>query len=251
MKKIFIKNKNGQKISVLIEEPKNKAKGLAFVLHGLGGYKEQKHIEAYAQSFLKKNFTVIRFDARNSFGESDGNYARGTITSFYKDLLEVIKWSKKQTWYREPFWLAGHSLGAITVALYAQNHPKKVKGVAPTSTVISGRLSITTPKYKNLKEMKRRGWIQEKRGVKLDYKHIEDRFKYDLLKNTHKLKMPVLLITGDKDEGTPPKHQRILYNKLPGEKELHIIKDAPHTFKNPKHLSEIKKIFTTWIKKYS
>jgi len=31
-------------------------------------------------------------------------------------------------------------------------------------------------------------------------------------------------------------------------KELHVIKSAPHTFKDQEHLEEIKKIFLNWIK---
>ncbi len=249
-KKIFIKNKSGEKISVLVETPKKESKGLAFILHGLGGYKEQKHIKTYAKSFLKQNITAVRFDARNSFGESDGNYAKGTITNFCEDLETIINWSKKQSWYQEPFWLAGHSSGSIAIALYAQNNLEKVKALAPTSTAISAKLSLQTPKYKNWEEMQKRGWIQEKRGIKLDASHMIDRMKYDLLDNTSKLTMPVLLMTGDMDVGTPPQHQKLLYDKLPGEKELHIIKNAPHTFKKPYHLFKIKKIFTRWIKRH-
>lgn len=36
---------------------------------------------------------------------------------------------------------------------------------------------------------------------------------------------------------------------LPGDKEFHIIKDAPHTFREKVHLDEIKQIFLKWIDK--
>jgi dipeptidyl aminopeptidase/acylaminoacyl peptidase len=60
--------------------------------------------------------------------------------------------------------------------------------------------------------------------------------------------MPVLLMVGDLDKSTPIEHQKILFDKLPGKKEIHIIKGSPHTFKDPKHLEEIKSIFDKWIK---
>ncbi len=62
--------------------------------------------------------------------------------------------------------------------------------------------------------------------------------------------MPVLLIVGEYDESTPPEHQKILFDALLGPKEMHIIKDAPHTFREPKHLEEIRQLFDKWIKKY-
>lgn len=40
MQKLFIKNRKGQNVLVIVDESKNQ-EGLAFVMHGLGGFKEQ------------------------------------------------------------------------------------------------------------------------------------------------------------------------------------------------------------------
>jgi len=63
--------------------------------------------------------------------------------------------------------------------------------------------------------------------------------------------MPVLLIVGENDTSTLPEHQQILYAALPGKKEFHVIKGAPHTFRDPEHLAEIKQLFNSWIKSFS
>ena len=101
---------------------------------------------------------------------------------------DVIEWAKKQEFYKEPFCLAGHSLGGICTALYAGNHPDKVKALAPISTVISWKLSCEVPKYKEgLKNWEKTGWLvtgsSSKSGLvkKLKWSHVEDRAKYDLL----------------------------------------------------------------------
>jgi pimeloyl-ACP methyl ester carboxylesterase len=130
MKKLFIKNRKNQNISVIAEKAENQ-KGLAFVMHGLGGFKEEAHVETFSKAFSDNNYTVVRFDATNSFGESDGDYADATTTNYYEDLEDVIEWSKSQDFYQEPFVLCGHSLGAISTALYAQKFAKKVKALAP------------------------------------------------------------------------------------------------------------------------
>lgn len=256
--KLFVKNRKGQKIAVLIEKPEN-PKGLAFVMHGLGGFKEQPHIQIFAEAFLENNYTVVRFDTTNTFGESEGNYEDATTTNYYGDLEDVINWAESQDWYQEPFCLAGHSLGSICTALYAERYPEKVKALAPISTVVSGRLSMQTPKYKaSAEEWERTGWKSESSesipGLvkRLRWSHMEDRLKYDLLPDAHKLTIPVLLIAGDQDDGTPPEHQRLLYEKLPGKKEIHIIKNADHNFRNNGELNEpalreIKGIFNKWI----
>ncbi len=259
MEKIFINNRAGKKIAVLIEVAP-KARGLAFVMHGQGSVKEQPQIETFAAAFRDNDFTVIRFDARNSMGESEGKMEDASITSYYEDLEDVIDWSRTQHWYREPFVLAGHSLGGICIALYAERHPEKVRACAPTSTVVSGTLSYEAHMAadpKGLEEWRRTGWqVSESRshpGVikRIKWANMEDRLKYDLLEGAQRLTMPVLMMVGEKDTGTPLEHQKILYDRLPGRKELHLIKGAEHTFRDEKHLQEISAIFDQWIKSFT
>ena len=255
--KQFIENRKGLKISVVVDKTENQ-KGLVFVMHGLGGFKEQDHIQRYAKSFKDEGFTTVLFDTTNTFGESEGNYENATTTNYYEDLCDVIAWSKKQEFYQEPFWLIGHSLGGISTALYAENHPNDVKAVAPTSTVVSGKLSLETKKHQKIsQEWKETGWretkSESKPGLvkKLPWSHIEDRLKFDLLEKADQLTMPVLLIVGSKDEGTPSEHQQILFDAIPTkDKELHIIQGAAHTFRESEHLDQIEKIIKSWIVKY-
>ncbi len=255
MEGLLIKNRKNQNIAVLLDEAKN-ADGLVFIMHGLGGFKEQPHIETFANAFKEKGFTVVRFDATNSIGKSDGNLIDATLTNYYEDLEDVIKWAETQNWYQEPFVLVGHSLGGISTALFAQKYPEKIKALAPISTVVSGLLTEQAPDFLEIAdEWKKKGireWESSSRpGVmkRLKWSHVEDRRKYDLLPNADKLTMPVLLIVGEKDDTTPLGHQKILFNKLPGKKELHVIKGAEHTFKAKEHLEGIEKIFLNWIDK--
>ncbi|MBI4426691.1 MAG: alpha/beta fold hydrolase [Candidatus Kerfeldbacteria bacterium] len=252
--KTFIQNRHGQKLAVVVEQPKQPT-GLAFVMHGLGGFKEQPFIRTAAGTLLDYGYTVVTFDTTNTFGESDGDYADATTTNYYEDLEDVIAWAMKQSWYIEPFILAGHSLGGICTALYAEQYPTKVKAPFPASTVVSGKLSLQSEDPKALAEWKQTGWQEEpsrsKPGVmkRLKWSHMEDRQKYNLLPNIGKLTMPVLLVVGQHDESTPVQHQQLLYEALPGSKEIHIIKGAPHTFRDPKHLQEIHQIVNNWLKK--
>lgn len=253
MEKLGITNRKGQNVVVVLDHTED-ANGLAFVMHGLSGNKEQPHILTFAKAFKEKGYTVIRFDTTNTFGESDGKYEDATVTNYYEDLEDVINWAKTQPWYIEPFCLAGHSLGGISITLYAEKHPQEIKGLAPISTVVSGKLSTETTKHqKIMTEWQKTGWREEPStrvpgGAKrLPWSHMVDRLKYDVLPQADKLTMPVLLIVGDEDDATPPEHLQLLYDHLPGRKEIHIINNAPHTFVELQHLAEIKQIFFTWI----
>ena len=71
MEKLIIKNRKDQKIVVVLEKQENQ-KGLVFVMHGLGGFKEQPHVQTFKESFHEEGFTTILFDSTNTLGESDG-----------------------------------------------------------------------------------------------------------------------------------------------------------------------------------
>lgn len=257
MEKLFIKNRKGQKVCVIVEQS-NSQKGLVFIAHGLSGNKEERSIQVTADVFLEHHFTVVRFDTTNTFGESDGCYENATVTSYYEDLEDVISWATTQEWYQEPFTLAGFSLGGLTVGLFSQKYPEKVCALAPISPVISGMLSIeahtrTDSQYE--KRRKETGWNEVKSsrpGIikRLPYSYLEDQLKYDLLIEASKLTMPVLLIVGERDTSTPHDHIQLFYDALHCQKELHIIENAPHVFSSAEQLAELKNLFSTWIKKY-
>ncbi len=253
-----IKNRKGLKIVVLVEKVDNPI-GTAVVMHGLGGYKEQPHIKTFAEAFKTKGYTTVTFDTTNSIGASEGKFEDATITNYYEDLEDVISWVEKQKWFKKPLILSGHSLGAFSAAFYSENYPSKVFAVAPISPFVSGKLSVEAHKTyepEEFSEWEKTGWqIKESKsrpGVikKLPWSHIINRLKYNLLENTSPLKMPVLLIVGDNDTSTPAEHVKLFYDQIPSKKkELHIIKGAPHTFKEKEHLEEIRKIFLSWLTK--
>lgn len=233
-----------------------KQKGLAFVMHGNASNKDLEQIKTFASVFSDKGYTVVRFDTTNSSGESDGKLEDATLTNYYEDLEDVINWASKQSFYEEPFILCGHSLGGMAVALFAEKYPEKVKALAPISMAISGKLSEQTQEFKEI------GLAWEEKGIRewpsvsmpgmmkrLKWNHVLDKRKYDLLPEAYKLTMPVLMIVGELDNVTPLEHQKIFYEKLPDEKELHIIKGSGHAFVKQEHFDEIRKVMGRWIER--
>lgn len=255
--KVEIKNRKNQKIVAVINIPEN-SKGLAFTLHGLGGFKEQPHIMVLVDALLKNGYTVVNFDATNSIGESGGKYENATMKEHYEDLVDVINWAKTQSWYKEPFILAGHSLGGYAVARYAEDYPKEVKAVFPHAGVVAGELSYKAEEMfepEKLKAWREIGWTTKisasKPGTELHlpWSHMEERLEHDLRPNASKLTMPVLFVVGENDKACSSGNQKALYDIIPGPKEMHIISSAPHTFKDPEHLAQLKIILSNWLNK--
>ena len=256
MNKLYINNRDGNQVCVVVEGETNRNK-LAFVMHGLGGNKQLPHDRAMIEAFLENGYVVVSFDVVHTFGESKGGmYEDATVTNYYADFEDVVNWASTQAWYSEPFVLCGHSLGGMSVALYAEKHPEKVKALAPISLVVSGELSLKIhsmfPGLENLDEWKRDGiWVTKNDDgtieKQLKWAYVEDRSKYSTLTEIDRLKMPVIVIVGEKDDRTPPVHQQIFYDKLPGKKEMHIIKNAQHSFNEPSEQEELKHLLLTWL----
>ncbi|MDP3986354.1 MAG: alpha/beta hydrolase [Candidatus Veblenbacteria bacterium] len=252
MLKMIIKNRKEQKIVVVVEEGKLN-RGLVFVMHGHGGYKEQSEVQTATHIFHTAGFSAVLFDTTNSYGESDGKFEDSTFTSAFHDLEDVIVWAKRQAFYREPFVLVGHSMGGMCVALYAEQHVSEVKGLALLAGTVSGPLSTQLYDKRELEEWKKIG-IREfssttRPGLihRLKWQYIEDRLKYDLLPEARRLVMPVLQVIGDQDRFVPAAHQKLLYDLLPGRKELHVISGAGHNFSEPGKTEELRKILAAWV----
>ena len=257
MQKFSIKNRKGLEIVGVVSAPEN-SKGLAFTIHGLGGFKEQSHIMVLVDALLENGYTVVNFDTTNSLGESQGKYENATVQLHYEDLVDVISWAKVQDWYKEPFILVGHSLGGYAVARYAEEYPSEVEALFPYALMVAGELSYKASEMfepEKLKEWRETGWKVEesnsKPGIikKLPWSHMEERLKHDLRPNAYKLSMPVLFIVGENDKACTSGNQHLLYDLIPGPKEIHIIPGAPHTFKESAHLAQSKVIFENWLKK--
>jgi pimeloyl-ACP methyl ester carboxylesterase len=260
MEKFSIKNRKGLKIVGELMKPVNPI-GLSFVLHGLSGYKEQSHIKILADTLFENSFTVINFDATNSRGESDGKVEDSSMQNHYEDLVDVINWAKTQDWYKEPFVLAGQSMGGFAVAKYAEDFSNEVKALFLYAAVYSGKENLEViNKFhpEEIKNWKETGWKIRKSisrpgtEIKLPWSHMEERLKHDLRTQAFKITMPVLFVVGGDDTSCPPYQQESFFNLLKNNshKELYIIEGASHDFTQESHLKKLKYIFDKWIKKY-
>jgi len=253
---MLIKNRKNENISIAIDKSNKNTSCLAIVMHGLGGFKEQTHIRVIIDTLKNNNYNVVSFDTTNTFGKSDGNYSNATVTNYYEDLEDIINWAIDKFHFEDQLLLAGHSIGGLSVSLFAEKYPKKVKALAPISTIVSGELWKQTQNKKMLENWENTGvWTRETKDQNsrnrkvLKWNFVEDIMQYDLLKNISRLTMPVLLVVGDKDPTATVSHQKILFDRLPGKKELHIIKNAGHVFREEVCLKEIENIIFEWLKK--
>jgi len=251
--KIIIKNRYNLNIVILINKPKE-AKGLVFLMHGFGSFKEHPLIELSEKIFNDNGFITVRFDITKSIGESEGEMKDGTLTSYYEDLEDILTWASKQDWYKEPFYLVGHSAGGYCVANYEIKNKEKVEKLILFSPLVSGELHKETDGIKLIidewKEKGIREWESSSSpGIikQSKYDFIEDSLNHDLLKNAGKIICPVLLISSEDDIIIPINHQKLLVEKI---KDISfvVIKNSNHNLSEESTIKEIHKIVNDFIK---
>lgn len=227
-------------------------KGLVFFIHGFLSSCSRPHCKFLSEIYQRKGFSVIMINTTHSLEEGDGKPELATITNFLNDLEDIIEWSKTQEFYQEPFALLGSSLGGICVFLYAERNPEKINSIINTAPVISGDLSVKCKSEEEIKEWKEKKYKEYKlrngRIFKVPWSHVQDRLKYDALKEANKLTMPVMIFVGDKDHITPLEHQKMMIDKILGKKKLVVFDDTSHSeIGAEKNLERLKKEIDNWL----
>lgn len=250
--KYFIDNNRHQSLCIEVFTPPTNERKLAFICHGITGYKEQDVIQQTKDSLYKQGYTVVCFDCRNSRGVSFNDGKCATLTDFIDDLFTVIEWAKKQPFFVSPFLLAGHSLGGACIIDYVQKNHDLVSHLILISSIFSGKeLLDNTQKCSPafLEELKSKGIIRSRNGIDcfLDFSYLQDALQYDFYKNIASLAMPVLLVTGDKDMASLPENNFNFYNQISAYKEMHILNNCSHIYDLPENQKDLDIAITKFL----
>ena len=241
---INVKNRNNLNMAVRLSQGDNPDK-LAFIQHGFSGDKNEKHLVILEEKMVTLGYTVVIFDSTNSVNESDSTKEGITFTSHYNDLEDITIWAKQQQWYKEPFALGGHSMGATSIAFFAQNYPTLVNLLMPLS-LAWGRGSSYEPQKdpKEMQDWKDNGYFYKysSRRVepfKVPYSFLEDLKTYDFIANADKITADTILIIGDQEHQVRLDDNTELFNKLTCKKELIILPGVPHALTKTKEHEDL------------
>ena len=247
IKTIFIRNRKGLKMSIRLNVNDKNTK-LVFLEHGLSSRKEYPHMQVLEEVFSEYGYNVINMDATNSINESESSDEGITTTGHYEDLVDVIEWAKTQAFYKEPFALAGQSLGAISVVRYAGQYSDKVNLLIPCAFPYYNYVEEELNDF--AKEVIKNGYcdkISKSTGkvLRLKTAYVEDIKKLDISSQIKMIKANTYVIVGSKDNEKHLKNSRYLYQMLNCKKEFYLLEDIPHDLANTTHDKEL---FTKTLK---
>ena len=232
-------------------------RGVAVVVHGIGAYRSEPLIQALTEAAYEADFTVVRYDATNSFGESGGQLKDMRFGTYADDLAKVLDWVKTQNWGKGPYTLVGHSLGSAASLHYAAAHTTDIAKLVLVSCVVGGHwwlkahedaIPDTLKAWRESGVLPKSHPILKDRSGEVSWAYAEDIQKHDFIKNdAPKVTCPVLMVVGSIDPITPVAAQKDLQQALAGEAKLHVVQGCGHTYKSSAQRQELKDTITAWL----
>lgn len=226
-----IRNRHGKRMPATYRINEN-AKGTFVLLHGIGGWKDQRVMQAIIDPVREAGYTVVTFDAADGANAPDSDSLHSTPTGYLEDLEDVIAHIQNESWFSGPLSLGGHSLGALMSLLYAAKHPDDI------ATLILAAPAISWREYRHLVPVAS-VWLAsgkvrmpgpELRDYWLGRAWLNDFLLIDAKEHALLIKARTLILMGSRDGlvGTVATH-RMLSERIPGS-TYEVIEGADHTF---------------------
>src|SRR3989344_942546 len=244
-KKVSFRNPQGEKlVGVLHQVRQQGQRPAAVICHGFKGDKDSLQLKTMASNFAAAGIVTLRFDFANKPGESDRPFEDLLFSQMLKDLKTAIDFlGKQKNVDKNRIGLAGHSLGGKLVMTYAATD-KRIKVAADLAAPIDragGKTGVEKLAAGQGAVAKKRGYfiVFSKRlhkHYRLKYRYLADLLKHNTPAQIKKIKIPVIIIHGSKDETVPLGHSKLAYRLLKSPKAFHVIKGARHNWRGPKDL---------------
>ncbi|MBS3175654.1 alpha/beta hydrolase [Candidatus Woesearchaeota archaeon] len=242
MKKISFKNGKGLTLRGYIFTPKKYDTAVVF-LHGFPSDCRGGTGKRIGPSLMKKGYLVLTFDFSGT-KTSEGKFEDKLMSKEVKDVHYAIDFLFRNYCFKKLV-LIGHSTGAIDASLYAYKDKRIDKLIllgAVSDLKHSARYDFND---EQVRDFWTKGYIIYKRGKKwvknkkLKKAFYDEFFTLDIPKAMKKYRRPLLIIHGEKDEAIPVNDPQALYALARRPKKLVIVRDADHSFRNPRHWKKV------------
>ena len=184
------------------ENPKEKMP-VVVLIHGLTGWRTERHILAVAKAFNECGYAVLRADMYGH-GESGGEFRNHTLFKWMNNAMTLVDYARALP-FADRVFLAGHSQGGLMAMLTAALKRDVISGLVPMSPACmipeecrNGRLLFLGFDPENIPDVVCTPDGREFGGNYFRVAqtiHVEDAID--------KYTGPVLLIHGDADEAVP------------------------------------------------
>ncbi len=226
-KKVFIENKDGERIAAVIHNPLKESKATILLQHGLYSNKEGSW-ERRADYFAKNGFKSVRFD-RRGYGESDGEFHEFNLTTGIEDSISVMNFLEGKG--NQKYGIFGSSFGGL-IAIHAASKDKRIKTLALRAPV-----TYHESVFSNLKEeIEEKGKIkpEEMPGAYIKKSFFTDLDSYDTEKAAKNIEVPTIIFHGENDSVVPIEGSKRFYELIDTKKKFEKFTKEGHIFSERK-----------------
>jgi len=250
--KLFFTNSRGNKLCAILSDPtSDKGKPVIILCHGFGTSKDGFTCTRLEEILGGQGISTFRFDFFGH-GESEGKLEEITASEAVDDILKAMEFLKKKGYSK--IGLVGSSFGGFASLVAAS----KIAGLyllalkSPVSDYL-GFLSSHQDKQE-IEKWKAKGFTTyvtaDGQKLKINYAFFEDAKKINGYDSARKIKMPALIVHGDRDE-TVPVGQSKKTASLIRKCSLKIIKGADHRYSKPEDFEKMLHLISDFIIKNS
>ncbi len=239
-KKVFFQNSRGNRLCGIISDPTgDRNLPIAVLCHGFTTSKSGRTYVRLEKIFNLRKYSTFRFDFFGH-GESEGKFEEITISEAADDVKSAVRFVK-DAGYTE-IGLIGSSFGGFA-CLVAAGQTEDIFLLALKSPVSDYMgLLLAQDQDINIQEWKEKGFItvkgMDEQSLKLNYSFFEDAQRADGLRFAKNIKVPTLIVHGDRDQTVPLEQSRTVSGLIP-DCCLEIIEGADHTYSNPRHFEKM------------
>ena len=250
--KIYFKNSKKLNLCGILSNPtSSKEKPIIILCHGFSTSKNGHTYVRFQEVLNKYQISTFRFDFFGH-GESGGKFEDITISEAVDDILNAIKFLKNQGYAK--IGLVGSSFGGIA-SLIAASKTNDLFVLALKSPVSNyEEKEYATNSKEALEEWKNKKYKyyinEDGKKLKLNYTFFEDFKNNNGYEATKKIKIPTLIIHGDKDKLVPigqcKKTASLIKNC-----RLEITQGADHRYTKPEDFEKMLDLISRFIVKNS
>ena len=247
-RKIYFPSSKGHKLCGMLSDPfGSKERPIVVLCHGFTTGKDGRTYVRLEEILNEKKHATFRFDFFGH-GESDGEFADITISEAVDNVESAIRFVKDSGYER--IGLMGSSFGGfasiLTASLSEDVYILALK--SPVSDYLG--LLIARDHDIDVQAWRQEGSIffsgADGQRLRLNYDFFSDAERINGYASAEKIKVPTLIVHGDRDETVPLSQSQKAAEIIP-DCRLEIIEGADHVYSDPGHFESMLELISRFI----
>ena len=229
--------------------PETSPVGVMVYSHGLFSSKDAYKINTMAEDLAHAGYAVITFSYGYTRDYRTGRPLDISLEDTVPDLETVCTWAVGN--FSAPLHLFGSSMGGAAALWFAAGTGIPLNSISLMATPVDlANLVMLLTGGRPVEELPDDGAIPAGE-FPITNASLKKLVSVDLAGTLHRIKSPVLILHGEKDEVVAPKNASIIAENTGGEKKLYIINNGDHGLTAPQHLEVIREQVLSWLQRYS